>query len=267
MIILYNLIKKSLIEANRRITTNGLDNELQALKTNFNNGKRFSKDDMVTLQRLYQEAQVKGDTKTAADIIADLAVLGTEQGQSIQALSMINKLTPEGRLMTIERLINRENAKLTDKQRQKMGKEIQIPQELKQAILNSKNQAELDKNVGNALLQVGNQIPLTIGDKLRSWRYMSMLTNPRTHIRNIVSNVAMKSVAGVKNKVSGAIQDITKAFNPNFERTKTLGVATKEQRAFAEQDAKNNMRDRIQNNKYDIKSQNIIPKKPLIIRF
>lgn len=60
-----------------------------------------------------------------------------------------------------------------------------------------------------------------------------MLGNPRTHIRNILANIAMKGTQGVKNKIAGAIEDIV---NP-IERTKTFKPANKETKAFAVQDA------------------------------
>lgn len=64
-----------------------------------------------------------------------------------------------------------------------------------------------------------------------------MLGNPRTHIRNIVGNVAMNVLQNTKNTVAGAGEDIASIFNKNLERTKTLRRATQEQRDFAKADA------------------------------
>jgi hypothetical protein len=249
----------TLNKVNDNIEKLGFDNSLTGVKNKFTTGQRFTKEDTVTMERLYQEAMNKGDFTTASDIISDLAVLGTEQGQSIQALGMIKKLTPEGRLMQVEKLLNRENAKLLPKQQQKMlkklGKQnIDLPQELKNNILSAKNTDELDKAVNEALLEINNQLPLDFGDKLRSWRYLSMLGNPRTHIRNLLGNTAMKTTAKVKNKISGAMEDLISRFT-KIERTKTLGRASKEQRLFAKQDALS-IKDRIVgNNKYDLNTQ------------
>ena len=45
-------------------------------------------------------------------------------------------------------------------------------------------------------------------DKINAWRYLSMLGNPKTHIRNLVSNVAMKGTVAVKNALMDAYREI-----------------------------------------------------------
>ena len=131
----------------------------------------------------------------------------------------------------------------------KKATKIDISEENAQRILNSKNPKELEDNVSKALIDIADQIPITFGDKIRSWRYMAMLANPRTHIRNIAANVIMEPVRGAKNFIGAAIEDIV---NP-VERTKTLRPVSQEIKDFAKQDIKD-VRSRLDNDKYDMKS-------------
>lgn len=60
-------------------------------------------------------------------------------------------------------------------------------------------------------------------DKLNAWRYMAMLTNPKTHIRNILGNALFMPVVLTKDAVGTGIETIAnKAFGIKFERTKGL---------------------------------------------
>jgi hypothetical protein len=103
-------------------------------------------------------------------------------------------------------------------------------------------------------IEIASQIPLKTTDKIRAWRYLSMLGNPKTHIKNLGANLAMNLTQNVKNKVAGGIEDVVSIFNKDMERTKTIKLANKEQREFAKQDAEE-MVDLIDaGGKYDVKN-------------
>ena len=61
-------------------------------------------------------------------------------------------------------------------------------------ILKSNGEKELDDNVSKVVEEVAQDLKVTLGDEIRGWRYLSMLGNPRTHIRNLVGNVAMNGL-------------------------------------------------------------------------
>ena len=102
--------------------------------------------------------------------------------------------------------------------------------------IKSKNQEDLENNVSKVAVELASQLPISGKDKIRSWRYLSMLGNPKTHIKNLGANVAMNLTQRVKNTVAGAIEGVASVFNPEMERTKTLRKATSEQKEFAKQD-------------------------------
>ena len=85
-----------------------------------------------------------------------------------------------------------------------------------------------------------------------------MLANARTHIRNMVGNVAMGKMQRVKDKIAGGIEGVVSQFNPEMERTKTLAIADKKTKNFAKQDFKNaevQSRLELNENKYNPQSR------------
>ncbi len=87
-----------------------------------------------------------------------------------------------------------------------------------------------------------DKMKVTKLENLNAWRYLSMLGNPKTHIRNLVSNVAMKGTMTVKDAVAKTLEASTDAIlkslgKEGIERTKTWRQKTETVKKFAEQTA------------------------------
>jgi hypothetical protein len=236
---------KTITETNANIKRNGVERTYESFMNKMLTNERVTLQDISTGERLIQIYSQQGDTAKVNDLIQTVAILGTELGQQVQALSLIRRASPEGQLAYLQKVVERTNIK--------EGTDIKVTDDMAEKILNSSNEQELQENVSKVAIEVANQLPIKFSDKMRSWRYLSMLGNPRTHIRNLSANVAMNLTQSVKNKVAGAGEDVVGLFK-NFERTKTLKPANKDQRAFAKQDAEA-MKDLIDGGgKYDIKN-------------
>lgn len=194
-------------------------------------GSKASLVDIAESEVLLSEALRRGDTKTAGEIIENLAILGTELGQKVQALSLINRMTPEGQLKMLEKIVKRAQVKIDGKGpkakpriRDKAFEGIEITEEIKNMILGvyekdgSFDRDELNRAVEEAKQKLADQMQVTWGEKLNAWRYLSMLGNPKTHLRNVVSNVAMMATTNVKNAVARTAEDL---FLKSGDRTKT----------------------------------------------
>lgn len=68
------------------------------------------------------------------------------------------------------------------------GGEIDIPLDLQTAFINAKTEQERDVVRLQIDQAIAEQMPGTRAEKIRAWRYMSMLANPTTHFRNILGN-------------------------------------------------------------------------------
>ena len=222
--------KKTLGNANAKLGNMGYDTAVSYFNSQFAN-KKISLDDVALGERLIQEAVKRGDTKTAGELIQNVAILGTELGQKVQALSIIKRLTPEGQLGMLRKIVERGKTK-----GDKAYEGVELTQDMIDKILKtygkdgSYDQAKLNKAVEDVKQQIANQMKVTKLDKVNAWRYLSMLGNPKTHIRNLVSNIAMKGTAAVKNVVARTIEDIA----PIKNRTKTWKAATDEVKAFSQ---------------------------------
>lgn len=110
-----------------------------------------------------------------------------------------------------------------------------------------KANAILAKYVGNASFM----------EKWHAWRYLSMLGNTRTHIRNIIGNTAFGTVTNVKDNLAGAIEEaIDKISKDGIDRTKAvISRFNPEDNArikAGEEDFENNVYERAdEGNKYD----------------
>lgn len=225
--------KKTLGNANAKLDGMGYDASVAYFNSQFA-GKKVSLDDIALGERLIQEAVKRGDTKTAGELIQNVALLGTELGQKVQALSIIKRLTPEGQLGMLEKTIQRGKVK-----GDKAYEGVELTQEMIDKILaaygkdGTYDQAKLNKAVEDVKQEIADQMKVTKLEKVNAWRYLSMLGNPKTHIRNLVSNVAMQGTVAVKNAVARTIESVA----PITNRTKTWESASDVVKTYAEKTA------------------------------
>lgn len=247
--------KLQLEQADRQISESGADIELNSLIARAKTGGNIKSVDIAVGERLIQYYSKVGNKVKLRDAIQATAMAGTTAGQTVQAMSLLNHQTPEGQLLWLQRSIEKMNNDL-QKNRGKKAEQFTLTDDMIQKLLNSKNQEEMYKNLDEVYDELGQQVTKTIIQKIDAWRYFSMLANPRTHIRNIVGNTAMKYTQRLKNKVAGVIESSVSVFNKDMERTHTIVPASKEVRNFAKADIKN-VADRLglNENKYNPKSR------------
>ena len=95
--------------------------------------------------------------------------------------------------------------------------EIKIDPALADRFLAAKDEKARNAALDDIYQNVADQVPATFADKWNAWRYLSMLGNPRTHVRNIVGNAAFAPVRGVKNAAAYFMEH---ALLPSERRTK-----------------------------------------------
>lgn len=88
----------------------------------------------------------------------------------------------------------------------------------------SKERFEIEKQ---AYKIVADKFNASFMDKWNAWRYMAMLGNPRTHIRNMVGNTVFGGVTRIKNDVGALLEaGVDKISrirgNGGIDRTKSL---------------------------------------------
>lgn len=300
-------------------------------------------------QLLLIEASRQENYELANDLLVSISIYATDIGQQVQALSLISKLTPEGKLMALERTVNRMNRKEKKISHKKFGEvvvirkqkyyeieknsiinqalvstintlreqagvsktqmtllekelsaalkrsvvdfdkltpyqqnaiksriklildkykarnsqtlanaidkqfytefsrknamllkklekdNIFIPTDIKKKFLEAKTEEERTQILDDMHQIIADQMPATTFEKLRNWRYLSMLANPKTHLRNIGANIIMRQVDKVKNTIARALEE--KIIKGSGNRTRTFKKPTKEIVSFAQEDA------------------------------
>lgn len=252
--------KGQLAQADARINNSNPDIELNALTNRVIQGERVSSTDIAVGERLIQYYSKIGDKTNLQEAIQTTAMAGTSAGQTVQALAMLNHQTPQGQATWIQRSVDKMNNELAKKKGgtitkdsegnvkviNKLGKDItdkvdlfNLTPDMIEKIINSKDKQTMYENIDSVYEELGSQVPKSTIEKIDSWRYFSMLANPRTHIRNMVGNFAMGKMQRVKDKLAGGIEDVVGTFNKDIERTKTLRLADDKTKNFAKNDVLN----------------------------
>ena len=209
------------------------------------NGRIPTGQDIAIGERLLVEASQAGDVKLASQLVSDLSIAGTKAGQTVQAMRLLKKLTPEGNLYHLTRVTENLNAELLAKYKSQW-KDIAIDESLAGDLLKAKNQNEINSAVEAIEFNIAEQIPANWVDKWNAWRYTSMLANPRTHVRNIVGNLVFQPAIGIKNMIGAEIESIYAKTNGLENRTKAvLTSSDKNLIAFGKNDYKTTMKDLI----------------------
>ena len=208
--------------ARRLVADNGFDGALERFRSAVTSGK-VSKDTVVLGQTLMNNAANAGDGKALAEILSLYQSLNTNAGQAVQAASILRKLSPEAQLYGIQKTVSSMNDNLQKAQRDFPGAEIDTA--LIDKFLAQTDQAGRDAVMEEIYQNVADQVPSTWRDKWNAWRYLAMLGNPRTHIRNIVGNVGFQPVRIVKDKIATAMEAAFSAAGLNVERTKSFMVS------------------------------------------
>lgn len=200
----------SISNATARINDN-IDTAYNDFKAVTRNGSQATSEDIALGYKLAETYQNNGDYKKMMDVIADIASMESETGRTLQAMRMFNNLTPEGRVKSTMRNISSIEKKTNTK--------IEVPEELIQKLANSTSEQEINAVKKAINTEIWNQVPANWVDKVNAWRYMSMLANPKTHVRNLLGNAIFVPVKGIRNYLASALERV---IVPKGERTKAI---------------------------------------------
>ena len=186
--------------ARASIKENGYDSVLRSWTADVARGKT-SNDLFATGAVLYNEAIQSGNTRLALDILTDYQLLGTNTAQGLQAMRIIKDLTPQDRVYMIKKSIDKLYNNLSDRAKKKLPDGFNINEELVNQFVNAQDAKAEAAAMKSIQKDIARQIPNTFMDRLTALRYLNMLGNFRTQIRNLAGNTGMAVTAGVKNTV------------------------------------------------------------------
>lgn len=172
---------------------------------------------------LYNNAANAGDLDTALTVLDLMVKHQRNAAQALQASRILKQLSPEAQLYGVQRSVDNLIKELQERYGKRKNVDIQINRDLAQAFLDAKTEEERQKALEALYKDIGRQVPATFRDKWNAWRYLAMLANPRTHIRNISGNLGFAPVVFAKDQVATVLEGIASAVSKGkVERTKGL---------------------------------------------
>ena len=156
--------------------------------------------------QLIADAAERGDQEAVKAISVDLRIANTDEGQSIQLNNVLKDLKGVGSAWYVEALVDKLNTMYDeDIQSGKMEKVV-VSDETMDKLRAAKTAAEVEAAEDAAAEEIAAFIPLKFTDKMSSWRYLSMLGNPVTHVRNFGGNVLMGGMNTAKDSVAALLE-------------------------------------------------------------
>ena len=156
--------------------------------------------------QLLSDAAERGDFKSVLDMAAELQILATDSGQSVQAFSVLKQLKGVGSAWYMQKLVDRLNSKYADRIAAGKMDPITVSPALMAQLSAATNVKEIEAGEEAVAKEIAGQLPLTWTDRLSNWRYFSMLANPVTHFRNIFGNVLMGGMNMAKDVVATGLE-------------------------------------------------------------
>lgn len=181
---------------------------------------------------LIDKAQKEGRFEDAIDIVETMAKKATTQGQAIQALSIYNRLSPEGILRFAQRVIDQANTARPDLN---LKLTPDVAREFVSAAEQIKNLPEGKPKImatAKLLGRIREQVPPTFWQKVAAIQTMGQLLNPKTIIRNLGGNAGFAALENVSDVVGTGID--TAVGLVTGKRTKTLPSLSTQARGFAQ---------------------------------
>lgn len=228
-------------QAQAKITRDGWREVANSFIAKAELGQRITKADTAEAISAYNLAISEGDHKAAFELATAIADAAHDSAQMVQAMNLMNRLTPEGRLLTLRRLVDRMNDRAARQNRAPRqntpdsgdveGARVDyidkvtgftLSDELATNYLMAETDAERAAAWDAITTSIADQIPSTFREKANFWRYTSMLTNPTTHIRNIMGNAIQMGARKIKNGIGTAIERAV--IKDPSQRTKAVNV-------------------------------------------
>ena len=199
--------KQAISDAEAKIKDVGWAQALTSWTDSVRRGN-VSKENTAMGWALYNNAANSGDTATALTILNNMVEHQRSAAQALQATRILKKLSPETQLYQVQRSVKNLQEEINKRYGDKKSPKLKIDRELAERFLRAKDQTERDNVLTDIYRDIGRQMPSRFIDKWNAWRYLAMLGNARTHIRNIVGNAGFAPVVAVKNAIATGIEAV-----------------------------------------------------------
>lgn len=176
-------------QATDEIASN-FDNELIRLSS----AKDFDALDYEKSRQIAKNLFDMGKYQQAVDLIDNVSENATKKGQAIQALSLWSNMSPEGAVYKAQKLVREYNKKHPKKQIQLTDENIETIANLQQEALNTTDELAKNQALARSAKYISELVPKNELQKLKAYRNIALLLNPKTLGRNIVGNALFNAI-------------------------------------------------------------------------
>lgn len=170
-----------------------------------------SADGQARMLTVMQMSTLMGDAQGQVQIADIFNRQGTALAQALQARKIFYMMSPAAQVASIQKIANNLS--------QENGVTVTVPQDTLDRLSQAKTMDEAQKVKNQIVRELYQQLPANWKSRLNGLRYLSMLANPRTHIRNILGNTIMQGTAYARDEINAALE---RFFLPQEERTKSF---------------------------------------------
>ncbi len=238
--------KRQVNRATKKIAEVGWEQAVKDFHDNVTKGK--SSKDLVAEGAILLNNAANSDASGRAylDLANDFIEMAHRAGETLQAIKVLQQLSPSGRLYLMTKNVKAINESLTKGQRKAIAKkqegsnykkisaediysnyEVKLDKDLAAEYMNAKTDEQRDAVLSKIQQNIADQIPSTFGEKWNAIRYVNMLGNFKTQIRNVGGNTLMMATQMTKNRVKAAAEAIDNLFrseDKKIERTAAFRV-------------------------------------------
>lgn len=249
--------KAQVSRATKKIANVGWEQAVKDFHDNVISGK--SSKDLVAEGAILLNNAANSDASGRAylDLANDFIEMAHRAGETLQAIKIVQQLSPEGRLYLMSKNVKAINESLTKGQRKAIAKkqegsnyknisaediysnyEVKLDENLADEYMKAETEEQRDAALSKIQQNIADQIPSTFGEKWNAIRYVNMLGNFKTQIRNVGGNTLMMATQMTKNRVKAAAEvtaNLFRAEDKKIERTAAFRVG-KQLRAEAAAD-------------------------------
>ena len=239
---------ESLKKARAVIDSIGIDAATRQFDGIVESDRMPSAADVALGEQLIHDAMQRGDVTAATHLVEKVAYIGTKAGQAVQAMRLLKQLGGASQLRYTETAVRDVQRQLVRKYGSRAPK-IEVPSGLQERLLKAQTEQERADAMDDTMQNIADQMPVTLEDKWNAWRYLAMLGNLRTHIRNMVGNAVFVPAVTYKNIIGAVSESVADRAarmtgrTDGIERTKSLRATiptqkTRNARTFARNDYK-----------------------------
>lgn len=196
--------KMAIDRAAEKITDENYQDTKETWLADVASGK-VSKESTALGWALYNNAANSGHVEDAMKILTAMIEHQRSAAQAVQATRILKRSSPTAQLYGVKRSVENLQKELKERYGDK-APDLEINRDLAEQFLQAKTPEAQTEALRQLYMDIGRQMPSRFIDKWNAWRYLAMLGNPRTHIRNVLGNAFFAPVVGVKNLTATAIE-------------------------------------------------------------